>query len=698
MVNSIRKIGNTEYFAIQADGQDDWIMRPALGQRPARNAGLLPDGIAWFFNTDARFIFYDLARRQLVDRLQTPWARGHDGKDARDDYLSYGFLQSKDGRFVYLFITPRTRLTCMSSTSSAGRSSARSLDMPSGNSLCPPVLDQAGRILVSAFRHDNGIVALLLRIDPQTGHHDVSSCEGSRARSFLIRSSPCGRYWLRADNSRLPMITEESSLVSRLLGRDTTAQREYFSFAVEIWQAFPLRRLHSVAPMWMQAEGLPDTAQLDLDRRKQGLPPRRGEIYRKVSQLLDREATLTTNQINAKSHPDLWPDPNSHYANVSSNLRDFELSERDVIGWQGDSQTFWLKRHDFVACVGVDGTVSPKIMLERFGMDDRPWLARARGWSKATPLPDRRLDMRFTEGMVTVSGAPGDPVHRVRAVPVTEDHFRPAPPEPQEEDKDAALAKKAETLARRFSTYTVDLASMSEPDCVAAIDALTAQIGPDINERPYDNHLQAVFRCDGKRLNEKKFFSHVAKHCPGAAPAIRGLIDAACTHIGPHANAWYDPYGDEIPTALLGYAAWCLARLDKTSNDVLLRYYGLVDTDHENFFFEKIAPLMLENAGDASPRLELAEQFYFGDLGNAIDHAALWRMAKMAEHAASLMTAQQYAARLLARAAATSAARSKSEFGYYCFDNLARFLTDPSRWETELLQELRQAASDLAPQ
>ncbi|MCP1852611.1 MULTISPECIES: hypothetical protein [unclassified Bradyrhizobium] len=53
MVNSIRKIGNTEYFAIQADGQDDWIMRPALGQRPARNAGLLLDGIAWFFNTDA---------------------------------------------------------------------------------------------------------------------------------------------------------------------------------------------------------------------------------------------------------------------------------------------------------------------------------------------------------------------------------------------------------------------------------------------------------------------------------------------------------------------------------------------------------------------------------------------------------------------------------------------------------------------
>ena len=126
-----------------------------------------------------------------------------------------------------------------------------------------------------------------------------------------------------------------------------------------------------------------------------------------------------------------------------------------------------------------------------------------------------------------------------------------------------------------------------------------------------------------------------------------------------------------------GYAAWCLARLDKSSNDVLVGYRKLIDTYHESFYFEKTAPLMLENAADAGERLQLAEGFYFDELGNAVDHATLWRMAKMAESAASSMTPRQYAARLLALAAKASAARSESDLGYYCFDNLERFLAAP---------------------
>ncbi|MBR0870833.1 hypothetical protein JQ633_10730 [Bradyrhizobium tropiciagri] len=698
-MNSIRKIANSEYFAILVDGRDDWIMRPSLGRWPALRAGILPNGAAWFFNPDAGFAFYDTAQQQLVDRLQTPVAVKSDGKEARNDYLSYGVLESTDGRLVYLVLYHDAQ-TDLHVVDLETRKIVRSvLELPKGIPLCPPVLDRDGRVLVSTYRHDNGIVAGLLRIDPQTGHHELSMCDGSSARTFLIRSSPCGRYWLRADNTRLPVITEEAPLFSRLLGRGAAARKDYFSFAVEIWEAFPLRRLHSVAPMWMTPAQLPDEGHIDYERQKQGLLAQRGQVYRKVAELLDRETTLSMSQISEKSHPELWPDPNGFYTNINSNLREFEFAEREVIGWQRDSQAFWLKRLNFVACVGVDGTVSPKIMLERFGMDRGGWRPAARGWYEAKVLPDRRLDLRFAEGTVTVSGAPGDPVHEVRIVPATDDHFRPSPSQPTpQQDKDAALAKKAEAIAKRYSTYTVDLASMSEADCAAAIDTLTAQIGPDINERPFDNHLQAVFRHDGKRLNEKKFFTHVAANCPGAAPALRRLIDAVCAHVGPHTQAWYDPYADDIPTALFGYAAWCLAKLDTSSNEVLLRYYRLVDTDHENFYFAKIVPLMLHNTADASQRLQLAEGLYFGDLGNAIDHVALWRMAKMAETAASLMTPKQYAAHLMQLAAATSAARSRAEYGYYCFDNLARFLKEPSPWETELLQELRAAAEGLMPQ
>jgi len=71
-VNSIRKIKNSDYFAISVNGQDDWIMRPALGRRSAWSAGMSPNGTAWFFNSDAGFVFYDAARRKLVDRPPRP--------------------------------------------------------------------------------------------------------------------------------------------------------------------------------------------------------------------------------------------------------------------------------------------------------------------------------------------------------------------------------------------------------------------------------------------------------------------------------------------------------------------------------------------------------------------------------------------------------------------------------------------------
>jgi hypothetical protein len=697
IVNSIRKIKNSDYFAISVNGQDDWIMRPALGRRSAWPAGMSPNGTAWFFNAEAGFAFYDAASHQLVDRLRTPLARGFDEKETPGAGHS-ALLEGEDGRLAYLLLYHGGRSTDLHVIDVERREIIRSvLELPGAYWLCKPVLNQNGRILVPAILHDDATGAGLLRIDPQTGNCEISACSGPRSRAWLVHSSPCGRYWLRADDSRIPMVEEEASLLSRLFSMGATPPKEYFSFAIEIWEAFPLRRLHSVAPMWMTPEQLPDNGQFDGDRWKTGLPAQRGQIYRKISQLLDQDATLAASQIDRDSHPDLWPDPNSFYSNINSNLGDFAFSERDIVGWQPDHQAFWLTRYGFVSCVGVDGTVSPRIMLERFGMQPGTWRPCARAWYEATPLPDRRLDLRFEEGIVTVAGTLGNPVHRARIVPTSDDHFRPYQPS-QEDDKDAALAKKAEAIAKRYSVYAIDLASMNEADCVSAIDALASRIGPDINERPFDNRLQAVFRLDGKRINEKKFFTHVAKHCPSAASAVRRLVDAVCEHMSPHTVAYYDPYADEIPTALFGYAAWCLARLDQSSNDVLVRYRNLVDTYHENFYFENTVPLMLENAKDASDRLALAERFYFADLGNAVDYSTFWRMAKMAEDAAISMTPRQYAARLVALAAKTSMTRSPSDLGYYCFDNLARDLKDPSLWEKELWQEIRNAVTDPAPQ
>ena len=683
-MNSIRRIANSEYYAISVDRKDDWIMRPAMGRWPAWNAGMLPDGTAWFFNADAGLAFYDTAQRQLVGRLQTPWARDHNGSEGRDNMLRHAFVLNADGRIAYLLLLHAVQPSDLHVIDLQQRKIVRSfLGLPESYVLGKPVLTSDGKLLFSAILRDDGIVPALARIDPETGHHEISTCEGSHADTVLIKPSPNGRYWLRADNTRLPMMAVKTSAFSRLLGQSA---QEYFGFAVEIWEAFPLRLLRSVVPVWLSAEELPDEGHFDHEARQKGLPARRGEIYRRISQALDQDPALTGSRITKDSHPDLFPDTAHFHNNVTSNFENLAFSERKVIGWQPDSQAVWLM--PFV-CVGMDGTVSPRITLERFRTHPRTWYDQ-----ESRPLPDRRLELRFEEGFVTVSGAPAESAHQTRVVPLSEEHFRPAPPLHVKDEGEAALVKKAEAIARKYSTYAIDLASMSEADCVAAIDALASRIGPDINDRVFDNRIQAVFRLDGKRIDEKKFFKHVAAHCPSAGPALRRLIETTCDHVGPHTRAWYDPYAeDELPTGLFGYAAWCLARLDKSSNDVLVRYYELIDTYHESFYFEETVPLMLDNTANAAERLQLAEGFYFSELGNAGEHATFWRWAKMAESAASSMTPKQYAARLLAVAARTEAERSPSDLGYYCFDNLACGLTDPTDWEKTLLQEIRGAVS-----
>ena len=683
-MNSIRRIANSEYYAISVGQQDDWIMHPAMGRWPVWNAGMLSDGTAWFFNGDSGFAFYDAAQRQLAGRLQTPWARDQNDTETRDNYLRYGLVLSEDGHLAYLLLLHAVKPSDLHVIDLQQRKIISSfLGLPESYVLGKPVLTSDGKLLYSAILRDDGIVTALVRIDPQTGHHDISTCEGSRADSYLIKPSPDGRYWLRADNSRLPMMAGKTSAFSRLLGQST---QEYFGGAVEIWEAFPLRLLHSLVPAWLSAEELPDQGFLDYEASKQGLPARRGEIYRKISQALDRDPALTARRLTKDSHPDLCPDPAHFYNNVTSNFDSLALSERTVIGWQPDSQAVWLM--PFV-CVGMDGTVSPRIMLERFRTHPRSWYDQ-----ESRPLPDRRLELRFEEGFVTVSGAPAGSAQQTQIVPLSEEHFRPAPPPYVKDEREAALVKKAEAIARKNSTYSIDLASMSDADCVAAIDTLASRIGPDISDRVFDNRIQAVFKLDGKRINEKKFFKHVAANCPSAGPALRKLIEATCDHVGPHTRAWYDPYADdELPTGLFGYAAWCLARLDRSSNDVLVRYYELIDTYHESFYFEETVPLMLDNTANATERLQLAEGFYFSELGNAGEHATFWRWAKMAESAGSSMTPKEYAARLLALAAKTEAERSETDLGYYCFDNLARGLTHPTDWEKTLLQEIRGAVS-----
>ncbi|TPK96267.1 MULTISPECIES: hypothetical protein [unclassified Mesorhizobium] len=626
---------------------------------------------------------YDATARSLRRNLRLPPATDTNGKPSHQ-HADHQMLRSPDGRMLYHLVSHGIRSVDLRVVDLEQQAVAKTVEgvpggiMPVRNA----VVDGHGKIVYPALvgdagRRDPGLAS----IDPRSGAVETASCQGSNSNESLHSPSPDGRHWLRSDNSRLPHVTQQGE--------------DYFSFGLEIWEAHPLRIVAVAAPMWMTAYELPDEGHLDMNAWKEGRPARRGEIYRKLSNFLKENPQSTWRNLSHKNADLLWPEEKSFYANVSSNLHKFGFGENDMIGWQPDGQAFWVQKNNFVACIGVDGKHSPKLRFERFGMRTGTWLPCAANFKSATPRDGRRLEMLFDNEIAIADGTAQAATTAIRIISRLDDECRPIAADGSAE-ADVKLAQKAEELAKKRSVYRVDLAAMDEAGCVAAIDALTAQIGPDINQRPHDNKLRAEFLDGRKKLDEKTFFAHVEQTCLAAAPATARLLEAVCENLNPLIGAYYEPYySEDTAVGAFGYAARALAVLDRGSNALLLRYGALIDTDHENFFLSETLPLMLRNEGDEGKRLELAETYFIGRLGNAADPYPFWKSTGMEKLASGRFSPQDYAGRLLRLARDRGLGENpKGDFGCYLLDWLGRDMEKgPSPWEAALLKELRGAVA-----
>lgn len=676
----VKHIKNTHYFAVSFGGAEPWIMKPSPGFFVPFRCGISPGGLAWFFDPKEGLFIYDCKTRSLRRNLKLPLATDFNGKPSHD-HSNHEMLQSPDGRMVYLLVNHGIRSVDLRVVDLEQQAVVKVIEgLPGGVRLTrSSVLDGEGNVTYSALVGEAGKRGYgLVQIDLRSGDVETASCQGSNANERLHSPSADGRYWLRSDNSHLPRVTQQGE--------------DYFSFGLEIWEASPLRIVAVAAPMWMTGHELPDEGNLDTKAWKDGQPARRGEIYRKISNFLKENPQSTWSTLGHRYADWLWPEERSFSSNVGSNLFHFGFKEDDMIGWQPDGQAFWIQRNNFVACVGIDGKHSPKIRFERFGMRPGTWRPCAASFKSATPLDGRRLEMVFDNEIAIADGTPQAATTAIRTISRLDDKCRPIAADGTAE-ADVKLAQKAEALAKKRSVYRVELTSMDQLGCVAAIDALAAQIGPDINDRPHDKQLRAEFLDGRKKLDEKTFFAHIEKTCPGAAPAIGRLVEAVCQNLDPLIGAYYEPYSEEASVGAFGHAAHALAVLDKDSNPLLLRYAQLIDTDHEHFFLPEVLPLMLANERHEGKRLELAETYLVGGLGNAADPYPFWRSAGMEKLASAQFAPEAYAGRLLWLARERGLSENpKGDFGY--FDWLGRDMEKaPSAWEAELLKQLRIAVA-----
>lgn len=697
-MNTIRRIPDTSYYRVSTKDSDEWIMQPDTSRGYISAYGISPAGTAWFCSKSGDILFYSAETRAFLSRLK-PEAIP-DPKPGFANRTEYRALASQDGFHVYLFRSNGIYSRDLTIISIEQSRIVRTIkELPGGGGLVtyPPVFDQKGRILVSSSIRTEAVKGPgLIRIRPCTGEYETSVCAGSYASGWLFSPCPGGRYWLRFDNTQLPIkITNKPRL--GVFGRRPSASEEFFGLGLEIWEAFPLRLVRTVVSLWLTADELPDEGHMDSGRtfdrdtgRMVGEGPKRREVYRRISQMLARDEK--TNMLDLIQEPfrNEWPGEEFFRRHVSRNNSKLDL-RTNVMGWQKDGEAVWLMRSGFVTCVGMDGTVSSRIMCKRYGyrFATRSPLAEGPRW--VTPTTNRHADMEFPDGFVTVSGHADAEPHTIRVISEAEDQWRPR--EPDEQAKmDAKLVKKAAAMACKKRTYKLTLASLSEDNCVEAISDLANEIGPDLPERVFENRLEAVFVCEGKRLNEQKFFSLVANTCPSAVKPLRFLIDAYCDHVKPHTTAYWNP---DKGIGAFAHAAHCLAILDPGSSSLLRRYGELIDTYHEYFFVGKTLPVMLKNLGSTVERLDLAEWVLLEKLGNCSSAGNFWKKTKMAKIARSLFSAEEYAERLLDKIQSGPDQMCKGiKFGHPVLVSLHHELnSDMSKWEADVFRSLAAAVA-----
>jgi hypothetical protein len=129
---------------------------------------------------------------------------------------------------------------------------------------------------------------------------------------------------------------------------------------------------------------------------------------------------------------------------------------------------------------------------------------------------------------------------------------------------------------------------------VAAIDALTKEVNEDFPRRAVNHEMRIVFASGDGEVGEERFFSEVAGRFPGAAPAIRRLIDRYCDVT--ERNDYLFSRGDE-GIGIFAWAVRSLGVLDRSALPTLRRYGVFVDVEHEYYFAGTTVPAVLKAHG-----------------------------------------------------------------------------------------------------
>ncbi|QAY77583.1 WD40 repeat domain-containing protein [Sphingosinicella sp. BN140058] len=529
----------------------------------------------WVGDRDGTITLYDARQRRKSGAVFVP--RGKEWQPASI---------SRDGRRLYLFqpIETEESSTLHVIDLEAGRIVASHAGIP-GHLDAYPAERPDGRLLLTGLKRPGTPGITVVTIDPADGER-TEEVLGDGPPSDRVIASPDGRYLLRRDLTMMPR-RSLGGAPRRLFGfgrRSGQAGEVHYGLVWQVWEASPLRFVRRIVAQWMRAEEL-----LDAFYFGTRLPPAEAARCRRA--LWDTVAdTLGAPNAPPEGGP---PPPEAFRTDIFDedemlrlvgdsveNLRTSPLISK-FRGWQPDGEAFWVATAHYLTCVGLDGSVSPRLSLERKGLESTVVLESACSFKDIRALDGRKAEVRYDDGTAILDGAPSSDI--VRAVPLEADQWCAAPPPPPPAAPDP-----------RGNRLSIPLAGWSGAAVEEAIDALAAEMDVSLAARAEEGEVCLTFQDGEESIAETAFFDRVAEQVPSAAPALRRLIERFVAVARDSEFLFSDA---ENGHGFLSHAVLALGLLDREALPVIQSYGRVVDREHEYDFAGLVVPRLIAAHG-----------------------------------------------------------------------------------------------------
>lgn len=278
--------------------------------------------------------------------------------------------------------------------------------------------------------------------------------------------------------------------------------------------------------------------------------------------------------------------------------RDFFQRVKDI-AWLPDESTFVVLFDDgIIRKIGIDGSIFPKIEIERF--QRHAW---QRIGSPRQHIPERdtptasRVAVASSGAIRVIGGEP--PFSPYGYIELKQDSFeRPGLITRLDDDFVATsfpeLREEIYRAQAKADHYRISIPDLSEKSCVAALDKLQSDITERLESVLLLKRYEPFFELPDRILTEKELFAHIMAGCAGAIPALTTLITSLLDRWRTAADNHDQILWKDEETEALAYAITALATLDDMSFGIVKRYLDELDLDRTVYFragfFEDVAP------------------------------------------------------------------------------------------------------------